>query len=70
MELLIALLTFFGISFEIGGNQAKIDWNDPELASKIQNTSEYQDYIKYGGTDVFDAEGMPAVWVTVTEPKN
>ncbi len=70
MELLIAFLTFFGVTFEIGGNQAKINWSDEESASKIYTSNEYQDYLKGGGVDVFDAAGTPAVWVTVTEPKN
>ncbi len=64
MELLIALLTFFNVSFGVNQNQVKLGWSQ-DKAAQIQRSNEYNAYLDKGGVDLFDAEGIPAINVTV-----
>lgn len=69
MELLIAFLTFFQISFGINENQVKLGWTKDQ-ATQIYRSNEYNAYLDNGGVDLFDAKGMPAISVTVDpDPK-
>lgn len=67
MELLIALLLQFGISF--GNNDADftIKWNDELATKQLLSSSEYQEYLANGGESLLDKDGLPACNVTVMD---
>ncbi len=67
MELFVSLLTLLGVAFNSGSSSAGSISLSKDDANKIYNSSEYQDYLKDGGTDVFDFEGTPAVHVIIEE---
>lgn len=67
MELFVALLTFLGVAFNTTSSTTNGISISKEDANKIYNSSEYKDYLKDGGTDVFDFEGTPAVHVIIEE---
>ena len=65
MSLLIALLTFFNVSFTSStSSSVNIGWTSDQ-ANTVKNSTTYQNYLKNGGTTLFGANGMPAVNVTI-----
>jgi hypothetical protein len=67
MELLIALLLQFGISFGNNGGDFTIKWNDELATKKLLSSSEYKEYLANGGNSLLDQAGIPACNVTVMD---
>lgn len=68
MELLIALLLQFGISFGVIENGLEIGWKADSIEAKeLFSSSEYQEYLANGGESLLDKDGLPACNVTVMD---
>jgi len=66
MELLIALLTQFGVLFSSEGDILTLKWTEDNV-KYIYNSNEYQEFVAKTGYTLLDEEGRPACNVTVME---
>lgn len=69
MELLVALLTLFNVEYtQVNQNTVRLNWEGEEPAI-VYNSEEYDLYLDQGGTELFDAAGIPAIHVIVKDVK-